>query len=72
MGVISKRRNRKSIPTILINLRSLLRESAWKKGGKYRVIGFGGWGYALLETEYKQVNGVKEVVSFPLWEAPKF
>ena len=42
-----------------------------EKGGKYGLLDLEGR-VALLETEYKQVNGVKEVVSFPLWEARNF
>ena len=42
-----------------------------EKGGKYGLLDLEG-GVALLEIEYKRVNGVKEVVNFPLWEARNF
>jgi hypothetical protein len=42
-----------------------------EKRGKYGLLDLEG-GATLLETEYKQVNGVKDVLNFPLWEVRNF
>ena len=42
-----------------------------EKGGKYGLLDLGGES-VLLETEYKQISGEKEVLNFPLWEVRNF
>ena len=42
-----------------------------EKGGKYGLLNLKG-DSALLETKYKQINGEKEILNFPLWEVRNF